>query len=270
MPFRITETAGFIALSLAGRLEAWTAACWAVVSASCTRLSSCLTCSRNAFSSSCVCAPAVWGRPSAAATASAMVPFLCIVSLRVHAIADAPRGRSRTRSLRASEAGYRATELGENWRCARIECDSRRKRKRKGNRRNRRQGNVGWIDRKRKGRQRAVHRVIRDALLGRVTDWRDALAAALGLGQVALDVRQRVQLRRLLGEDQRGSEKQVAQCAFHGWSTVYSKRCDRSSTPRTVAASARGGSPPRPKASPSAARTAARCRWARRSPRSSR
>src|SRR6266568_1371229 len=128
MPFRITETAGFIALSLAGRLEAWTAACWAVVSASCTRLSSCLTCSRKAFNSSCVCAAAAWGRPSAAATASAMIPFLYMYCLQVHAIAMCLQGRSRTRSLRAGEAGYRATELGEDGRGARIEFDPRRKR----------------------------------------------------------------------------------------------------------------------------------------------
>src|SRR5882724_2004111 len=83
MPFRITETAGFIALSLAGRLEACIAAC----SASVTRLSSCLTCSRKVRSSSCVCAVAAWGRPSAAATASAMVAFLYMLFLQVLAIA---------------------------------------------------------------------------------------------------------------------------------------------------------------------------------------
>jgi hypothetical protein len=37
-------------------------------------------------------------------------------------------------------------------------------------------------------------------------------------------VRKRVQLRRLLGEYQRGGEKQVAQGAFHGRSAVYSKQ----------------------------------------------
>src|SRR6266704_3990082 len=127
MPFRITEPAGFIALSLAGRLEAWTAAC----SASVTRLSSCLTCSRKVLSSSCVCAVAAWGRPSAAATASAMVPFLYMYCLQVHAIEMRLEGRSRTRSLRASEAGYRATELGEDGRRARIEFDPRSEGKRK-------------------------------------------------------------------------------------------------------------------------------------------
>jgi hypothetical protein len=45
--------------------------------------------------------------------------------------------------------------------------------------------------------------VIRDALLGGMADRRDALAAALGCSQIALHVRQGVQLRRLLGEDQR-------------------------------------------------------------------
>src|SRR6266850_1722268 len=84
MPFRITETAGFIALSVAGRLEAWIAAC----SASVTRRSSCFTCSRKDLSSSCVCAVAAWGRPSAAETASAMVAFLYMLSLQVHAIAN--------------------------------------------------------------------------------------------------------------------------------------------------------------------------------------
>src|SRR5712672_1757072 len=127
MPFKITETAGFIALSLAGRLEAWIAAC----SASVTRLSSCLTCSRKVRSSSCVCAAAAWGRPSAAATASAMVAFLYMLSLQVHAIAMRLEGRSRTRSLRESEAGYRATELGEDGRRARIEFDPRSEGKRK-------------------------------------------------------------------------------------------------------------------------------------------
>src|SRR5258707_15844500 len=127
MPFRITETAVFSAVSLAGRLEACIAAC----SASVTRLSSCLTCSRKLFSSSCVCAVAAWGRPNAAATASAMVAFLYMLSLQVHAIAMRLEGRSRTRSLRESEAGYRATELGgDGWR-ARIEFDPRSEGKRK-------------------------------------------------------------------------------------------------------------------------------------------
>src|SRR5882762_7060084 len=170
MPFRITETAGFIALSLAGRLEACIAAC----SASVTRLSSCLICSRKALSSSCVCAVAAWGRPNAAATASAMVAFPCMLSLQVLAIAMRLEGRSRTRSLRVGEAGYRATELGEDGRRARIERDPRRERQRQCDRRDSRQGDPGRLDRQRKGRQRAVDRVKRDALLGGMADGRDA------------------------------------------------------------------------------------------------
>src|SRR6266853_2495983 len=150
MPFKITETAGFIALSLAGRLEACIAAC----SASVTRLSSCLTCSRKVRSSSSVCAVAAWGRPNAAATASVTVAFLCLLSLQVHAIAMRLEGRSRTRSLRESEAGYRATELGEDGRSARIERDPRRERQRQCDRRDSRQSDPGRPDRQRKRRQR--------------------------------------------------------------------------------------------------------------------
>src|SRR6266853_5089542 len=155
MPFKITETAGFIALSLAGRLEAWIAAC----SASVTRLSSCLTCSRKPLSSSCVCAVAAWCRLSAAAAASAMVAFLCMLSLQVLAIAICLEVRSRTRSLRASEAGYRATELGESGRSARIEYDPRGKRQRQCSRRDSRQRDPRRLDRKRERWQRTVDRV---------------------------------------------------------------------------------------------------------------
>src|SRR6267378_4793871 len=124
MPFKITETAGFIALSLAGRLEACITAC----SASVTRLSSCLTCSRKALSSSCVCAVAAWGRPRAAATASAMVAFLYMLSLQVLAIAMRHEGVREHGRFARSEAGYRATELGEDGRRPRIEFDSRSER----------------------------------------------------------------------------------------------------------------------------------------------
>src|SRR6267378_1316991 len=209
MPFRITETAGFIALSLAGRLEACIAAC----SASVTRLSSCLTCSRKVLSSSGVCAAAAWGRPSAAATASVMVAFLYMLSLQVLAIAMRHEGRSRTRSLRASEAGYRATELGEYGGRARIEFDPRRKRQGKYDRRDGRQRDLGRLDRQRKRRERAVDRVIRDALLCGMADGWDALAAALGFRHVVLPMRKRVQLRRLLRKNQRGGKKQVTQSA---------------------------------------------------------
>src|SRR6266705_960840 len=228
MPFRITETAGFIAFSPVGRLEAWTAAC----SASVTRLSSCLTCSRKVLSSSCVCAVAAWGRPSAAATASAMVPFLYMYCLQVHAIEMRLEGRSRTRSLRASEAGYRATELGEDGRRARIEFDPRRKRQRQCDRRDGRQCGPGKIDREREARQRAVDRVIRDALLGGMVDRRDALASALGHDQTALEVRQRVQLRRLLGEHQRRGDEQMTQSAVHGTADVTGDIGRKSTTTR--------------------------------------
>src|SRR5437660_2633195 len=252
MPFKITETAGFIALSLAGRLEACITAC----SASVTRLSSCLTCSRKVFSSSCVCAVAAWGRPSAAATASAMVAFLCMMSLQVHAIAMRLERRSRTRSLRESEAGYRATELGEDWRRARIEYDSRRKRQGKYDRREGRQRDPGRLDRQRKRRQRAVDRVKCNALLCGMADGRDALTAALGLRHVVLHVRQRVQLCRLLGKYQRGGEKQVTQSAVrrdrrygqHRVQVYYKASLirDRSiTTPRRASASARGATAPR-------------------------
>src|SRR6267143_3872953 len=277
MPFKITETAGFIALSLAGRLEAWIAAC----SASVTRRSSCLTCSRKVLSSSCVCASATWDRPSAAATASAMVPFLCMLSLQVLAIAMHLEGRSRTRSLRASEAGYRATELGEDGGRARIEFDPRRKRQGKYDRRDGRQRDLGRLDRQRKRGERAVDRVIRDALLCGMADGRDALAAALGPRHVVLQMRQRVQLRRLLREDERGGKKQVSQSAVrHGRRyrqhrvQVYYKASlmrDRSNaTPRRASASARGATAPRWKALPSAARSAGGCRSALPFPRSSR
>src|SRR5439155_3074053 len=68
MPFKITETAGFIAFSPVG-LEAWTAAC---------------------------CAVAACGRPSAAATASAVVAFLCMLSLQVLAIATRRKALANT------------------------------------------------------------------------------------------------------------------------------------------------------------------------------
>ncbi len=108
-----------------------------------------------------------------------------------------------------SEAGCRGIELGEDGRGARIEYDSRSERERKSGRRYRRQGNPGRVDRGRKGRQYAVYRVIRDAQFGGMVDRRDALAAALGLRHVVLHVRQRVQLRGLLGKYQRSGEKQA-------------------------------------------------------------
>src|SRR5712691_4692684 len=144
MPFRITETAGFIAFSPVGRLEAWTAAC----SASVTRLSSCLTCSRKTLSSSCVCAVAAWGRPSAAATASAMVAFLYMLSLQVHAIAMAPEGLANTAAARM-RGGTCDGKLGERGRSARIEYDPRGKRQRQCDRRDGRQCGPGKIDRER-------------------------------------------------------------------------------------------------------------------------
>src|SRR5439155_6590228 len=208
MPFRITETAGFIALSLAGRLEACLAAC----SASVTRLSSCLICSRKVRSSSCVCAVAAWGRPSAAATASAMVAFLCMLSLQVLAIAMRRKALANTSASR-ERSGSQAAELGEDGRRARIEYDPRSERERKSGRRYCRQRDPGQVDRGRESREYAIDRVIRDALLGGMVDRRDTLAAALGLRHVVLHVRQRVQLRRLLRKDQRGGEKQVTKSA---------------------------------------------------------
>src|SRR5207247_9962762 len=103
----------------------------------------------------------------------------------------------------------------------------------------------------RKGRQYAVDRVIRDALLGGMVDRRDALAAALGHDQIALEMRQRVQLRRLLRKDERYGEKQVTQSAVrhgrrygqHAVQVYYkaSSTRDRSATtPRRASASARG------------------------------
>ncbi len=86
---------------------------------------------------------------------------------------------------------------------------SRSERERKSYGRYRRQRDSGRVDRGRKSRQYAVDRMKRDALLGWMVDGRDALAAALGLGHVVLHVRQRVQLRRLLGEHQRGGDEQV-------------------------------------------------------------
>src|SRR5258705_8073482 len=100
------------------------------------------------------------------------------------------RSRFASRSVREhgrfarSEAGYRATELGEDGRSARIEYDPRGERERKGGRRYRRQDYPGRVDRGRKGREYAVYRVIRDAQFGGMVDRRDALAAALGLCHV--------------------------------------------------------------------------------------
>src|SRR3989441_11507573 len=143
--------------------------------------------------------------------------FSVHVSLQVHAIAMRLEGRSRTRSLRESEAGYRATELGEDGGRARIEFDPRRKRQGKYDRRDGRQRDLRRLDRQRKHRERAVDRVIRDALLCGMADGRDTPAAALGLRHIVLQVRQRVQLRRLLRKDERGGEKQVSQSAVrHG------------------------------------------------------
>src|SRR6266700_2740302 len=227
MPFRITETAGFIALSLAGRLEAWTAAC----SASVTRLSSCLTCSRKVLSSSCVCAAAAWGRPSAAATASAMVAFLYMLSSPSSCDRDSPEGLANTAATRM-RGGTCDGKLGESGRSARIEYDPRGKRQRQCDRRDGRQCGPGKIDREREARQHAVDRVIRDALLGGMVDRRDALASALGHDQTALEVRQRVQLRRLLGEHQRRGDEQMTQSAVHGTADVTGDIGRKSTTTR--------------------------------------
>src|SRR6266581_3888814 len=149
--------------------------------------------------------------PSVAATASAVVVFLYMSSSRFM------RSRMRHKCVREhgrfarSEAGYRATELGEDGRSARIEYDPRGKWQGKYNRHDGRQRDPGRLDRKRERRQRAVHRVKRNTLLGGMADRRDALAAALGLRHVVLHVRQRMQLRGLLGKYQRSGEKQVTQ-----------------------------------------------------------
>ena len=55
----------------------------------------------------------------------------------------------------------------------------------------------------------------RDALLDRVIERRNEFAAALGLDQFVLEMRQRVQLRCLLGKHQRGGDKDVTQRAVH-------------------------------------------------------
>ena len=119
--------------------------------------------------------------------------------------------RSRIQPPCSCQAEPATEKLRESWRSARIEYDPRSKRERKGDRRYRRQAYLGRVDRGRKGRQYAVYRVIRDAQFGGMVDRRDAFAAALGLCHVVLHVRQRVQLRGLLGKYQRGGEKQVTQ-----------------------------------------------------------
>src|SRR5262245_30604662 len=116
---------------------------------------------------------------------------------------------SRTRD------GAQAIELGEDGRSARIEFDPRREQQWKldggdGRQRDRKQVQYGG-----ETRQRAVDRVISDALLGGMADGGDALAPLLGLDEVVLEVRQRVQLRRLLGENQRSGDEQVAQSTVH-------------------------------------------------------
>src|SRR5216117_927757 len=138
--------------------------------------------------------------------------------------------RSRTRPLRTSEAGYRAAELGESRRRARIEYDPRSEREGKSGRRYRRQGYLGRVDRGRKGRQYAVDCVIRDALLGGMVDRRDALAAALGHDQTALEVRQRMHLRRLLGKYQRGGDEQMTQGAVHVTADITGRSGGKSTT----------------------------------------
>ena len=125
--------------------------------------------------------------------------------------------QSRIRPPCSCQAELATEKLGESGGSARIEYDPRSERERKSGRRYRRQDNPGRVDRGRKGREYAVDRVIRDAQFGGMVDRWDALAAALGLRHVVLHVRQRVQLRSLLGKYQRGGEKQVTQSVVgHG------------------------------------------------------
>jgi hypothetical protein len=132
-----------------------------------------------------------------------------MLSLQVHAIAMRHEGGREHGRFARSEAGYRATELGKDGRRARIELDPRGERKWKSEGRYRQQRDPRRINRGRKGRQYAVDGVVRDALLGGMVDRRNALSAALGHDQIALEMRQRVKLRRLLGKHQRGGEEQV-------------------------------------------------------------
>src|SRR5215470_2647078 len=106
-----------------------------------------------------------------------------------------------------------------------------------------------------------------------MADGGNALAAELRLDQVALNVRQRVQLRRLLGEYQREGYEQVSQSTVHVTAepghSVLLRTCG-TATPRRASASARGGTGLRRTASRWDERSAGRCRWARRFPRNSR
>src|SRR5216684_2020110 len=146
-----------------------------------------------------------------------MVAFLCMLSLQVLSIARRLDGVREHGRFALAKRGCRGTELGEYGRRARIELDSRSERERKSYGRYRRQRDSGRIDRGRKSRQYAVDRVIRDALLGGMVDRRDAFSAALRHDRVAVQMRQRVQLCRLLCKDQRGGKKQVTQSVVrHG------------------------------------------------------
>lgn len=86
---------------------------------------------------------------------------------------------------------------------------------RKGNGRENRQRDPRQIDYRSETRQGAVDRVIGDAFLGGMAHRRNVFPAGLSRGEVSLEVRQRVQLCRLLGEYQRGSYEQVAQSTGH-------------------------------------------------------
>src|SRR5262249_40916467 len=126
---------------------------------------------------------------------------------------SSPAGAKHTRLV--ARDGARAIELGEAWGCARIELDSRSERNGERDGRQRELRDPRYVDRRSVARKRAVDRVIRDALLGGMADGGNALAAELRLDQVALNVRQRVQLRRLLGEYQREGYEQVSQSTVH-------------------------------------------------------
>lgn len=101
-------------------------------------------------------------------------------------------------------------ELGEGGRGARIELDSRRKRQRQSERHDARQRNTRRLDRDREPGQCTANSVIRNALLGGMADRWYAHPAALGTEEILLQVRQGMQLGRLLREHERNGDQQVA------------------------------------------------------------
>jgi hypothetical protein len=71
------------------------------------------------------------------------------------------------------------------------------------------------IERGRNAYERAVHRVKREALRGRMTGLARAFSRAFCAGEELPKVRERVGLRCLLAEQQNQRDQQVAQGAVH-------------------------------------------------------